>query len=115
MKKVSENYRDTIRKRLLESAEIKHKVAADCLESIMKATQMIIDTFEKGGKIMICGNGGSAADSQHMAGELVCSLNKSINRPGLPAIALTTDTSILTAYSNDINFEGIFSRQVNAL
>ncbi len=64
---------------------------------------------------MICGNGGSAADSQHMAAEFVCILNKSFDRPGLPAIALTTDTSILTANANDIGFENIFKRQVLAL
>lgn len=64
---------------------------------------------------MICGNGGSAADSQHMAGEFICMLNKAFDRPGLPAIALTTDTSVLTAYANDISFERVFERQVQAL
>ena len=108
-------YRDKARKRLLESADVKKKVAQECLESILTASQMIVDTFESGGKVMICGNGGSAADSQHMAGELVCMLNKAFERPGLAAIALSTDTSILTAHANDLGFEKIFKRQVDAL
>ncbi len=108
-------YRDKARKRLLESADVKKKVAQECLELILTASQIIVDTFESGGKVMICGNGGSAADSQHMAGELVCMLNKAFERPGLPAIALSTDTSILTAHANDLGFEKIFKRQVDAL
>lgn len=115
MTRISVKYRDKARKRLLESADVKKKVAQECLESILAASQMIVDTFESGGKVMICGNGGSAADSQHMAGELVCMLNKAFDRPGLPAIALTTDTSILTAHANDLGFEKIFKRQVDAL
>ena len=115
MSKISQKYRDKIQKRLLESVDVKKKVAEQCLDTILVATQLIIDTFESGGKIMICGNGGSAADSQHMAAEFVCILNKSFDRPGLPAIALTTDTSILTANANDIGFENIFKRQVLAL
>ena len=115
MTKISGNYRDKIKKRLLESANIKKKVAVHGIESIFKACQLIVDTFESGSKVMICGNGGSAADAQHMAGEFVCILNKSLERPGLPAIALTTDTSILTAHANDMGFENIFKRQVLAL
>jgi D-sedoheptulose 7-phosphate isomerase len=115
MTKISMKYRDKARKRLLESADVKKKVAQECLESILTVSQMIADTFESGGKVMICGNGGSAADSQHMAGELVCMLNKAFERPGLPAIALSTDTSILTAHANDLGFEKIFKRQVDAL
>lgn len=115
MTKISTKYRDQVRKRLLESADVKKKVAEQGLESILRAAQLIVDTFESGGKVMICGNGGSAADSQHMAGEFVCILNKGFDRPGLPAIALTTDTSILTAHANDLGFEKIFRRQVLAL
>ena len=115
MTKISMKYRDKARKRLLESADVKKKVAQECLELILTASQIIVDTFESGGKVMICGNGGSAADSQHMAGELVCMLNKAFERPGLPAIALSTDTSILTAHANDLGFEKIFKRQVDAL
>ncbi len=115
MTKISNKFRQFVQKRLIESAQVKKKVAEDCMESILEAAQLIIDTFESGGKVMICGNGGSAADSQHMAAEFVCILNKTFKRPGLPAIALTTDTSILTAYANDLGFETIFKRQVQAL
>lgn len=115
MAKISPSYREHAQKRLLESAEVKKKVAEECLESIFGATQLIIDAFESGGKLLICGNGGSAADSQHMASEFICILNKDFERPGLPAIALTTDTSILTAYANDMGFGRIFKRQVQAL
>lgn len=69
--------------------------------------------IENGGKIVFCGNGGSAADSQHLAAEFVVRYKK--ERSGLPALALTTDTSILTAYSNDYDFEGVFARQVETL
>lgn len=115
MARIDRDYREKIQTRLLESAETKQKTAQTCLESILAATQLIIGTFKSGNKVMICGNGGSAADSQHMAGEFVCVLNKAFDRPGLPAIALTTDTSVLTAHANDIHFDGIFERQVQAL
>ena len=72
-----------------------------------------METFHSGGKILICGNGGSAADSQHIAAEFVGRFET--ERIALPAIALTTDTSALTALANDYNFERIFSRQVEAL
>jgi len=71
------------------------------------------DSIKEGGKVLFCGNGGSAADSQHLAAELVGKLM--FDRPGLPAIALTTDTSALTAIGNDYGFERIFARQVDAL
>lgn len=115
MTKISRKYRDKVQEHLLESADVKKKVSEECLESVLEATQLIVDTFEQGGKVMICGNGGSAAEAQHMAGELVCVLNKTFNRPGFPAIALTTDTSILTAHANDLGFENIFKRQVLTL
>lgn len=72
-------------------------------------------TIENGGKILFCGNGGSAADSQHLAAELVVRLRSSFQRPAIPAIALTVDTSILTAGGNDFGFDYVFSRQVEAL
>ncbi len=115
MVKISQDYHEKAKKRLLESAEVKQKTAKECIDSIIKASELIIDTFNSGNKVLICGNGGSAADSQHMAGEFVCVLNKNLDRPGLPAIALTTDTSILTAHANDIGFEKVFERQVQAL
>lgn len=75
----------------------------------------IARAFKAGNKVLICGNGGSAADSQHLAAEFTSTLTMSNLRPGLPAIALTTDTSFLTAYSNDFDFKTVFSRQVETL
>jgi D-sedoheptulose 7-phosphate isomerase len=81
---------------------------------IQSAALIISETFIRGNKVLICGNGGSAADSQHFAAEFVNSFSKKINRRGLPAIALSTDSSILTAISNDSSFDNIFSRQVES-
>ncbi|MFH1221611.1 MAG: D-sedoheptulose 7-phosphate isomerase [Candidatus Micrarchaeota archaeon] len=78
-----------------------------------KAAQLLKTTLASGRKILVCGNGGSAADAQHFAAELVGKFKK--ERPAMPAIALTTDTSILTAVGNDYGFDKIFSRQVEAL
>ena len=102
-----------IRDRLLESAAVKTELACSSAELIWLAAQKAVDCLRSGGKIMICGNGGSAADSQHIAAELVVRFH--LNRRGLPAIALTTDTSILTAGLNDLGFEHVFRRQVEAL
>jgi D-sedoheptulose 7-phosphate isomerase len=86
-----------------------------CADSILNISNLIVTTFKSGNKILICGNGGSAADAQHLAAEFVNSFSKGIKRPGLPAISLSTDTSVITAISNDNNFEQIFTRQVEAL
>lgn len=80
------------------------------LSTLESATIACINCLKQGGKILIAGNGGSAADAQHIAGELVSRF--AFDRPGLPAIALTTDSSILTAIGNDLGFENIFARQV---
>ena len=80
---------------------------------IQAAADTLLSTFKQGKKVLICGNGGSAADSQHIAAEFVVRYDK--KRRALPAIALTTDTSILTAHPNDFEFETIFSRQIEAL
>jgi D-sedoheptulose 7-phosphate isomerase len=111
----SEKLHEHIRKHLTTSAEVKRKVAEECLDSIAAAVHLIAETFRFGGRLLLCGNGGSAADCQHMAAEFVGRLSKDITRPGLPAIALTTDTSFLTAYANDVSFDGIFERQVEAI
>jgi D-sedoheptulose 7-phosphate isomerase len=95
---------------LQESADLKRHVAQYCLSSILAAADLVVETFRNGGKVLLCGNGGSAADCQHMAAEFVSRLTKEFERPGLPAIALTTDTSFLTAFANDCGFEGIFER-----
>ncbi|HEX4155071.1 MAG TPA: D-sedoheptulose 7-phosphate isomerase [Acidobacteriaceae bacterium] len=81
--------------------------------AVVEAARVTANSLKSGGKLLVCGNGGSAADAQHLVAEFVCRLVA--NRPALPAIALTTDTSILTAVSNDFTFERIFSRQVEAL
>ena len=86
-----------------------------CRGASPSAADVITEAFRSGGKLLLCGNGGSAADCQHMAAEFVSRLTKDFERPGLPAIALTTDTSFLTAYTNDCGFEGVFARQVQAL
>lgn len=84
-----------------------------CTEQIEAASQILIQTLQQGGKILLCGNGGSAADCQHIAAEFV--VRYELKRKALPAIALTTDSSILTAHANDIGFETVFSRQIEAL
>lgn len=81
--------------------------------TIEKIVNVCIRSFQQGGKILLAGNGGSAADAQHIAGEFVSRFE--FDRPGLPAIALTTDTSILTAIGNDYGYEMLFARQVQAL
>jgi D-sedoheptulose 7-phosphate isomerase len=86
---------------------------ADCSEVIEAAGALLIKTLKQGGKILLCGNGGSAADCQHIAAELVVQYQK--NRKALAAIALTTDSSILTAHSNDFGFETVYSRQIEAI
>jgi D-sedoheptulose 7-phosphate isomerase len=74
-----------------------------------------VASFHNRGKLLICGNGGSAADAQHLAAELVIRLSKKIERAGLPAVALSTDSSALTAGANDLGFAQVFARQVEAL
>ena len=82
--------------------------------SIAAAANAISHAFESGNKVLICGNGGSAADSQHFAAEFVNAFSRDLDRKALPAIALSTDTSILTSIANDSNFENVFSKQVAA-
>ena len=100
---------------LNRSAEVRQKMVSVCEGSAESAAQLIASSMANGGKLMFCGNGGSAGDSQHLAAEFVATLDHTRARPGLPALALTTDTSFLTAYSNDFGFEGVFARQVQAL
>jgi D-sedoheptulose 7-phosphate isomerase len=115
MQPQSDAVRDHVHTYLLESAEIKRQVAENCLDSILTAASLITDAFRSEAKMLLCGNGGSAADCQHLAAEFVGVLRKDFKRAGLPAIALTTDTSFLTAYANDWGFDGVFEHQVRAL
>lgn len=89
-------------------------VEANLSGDIRNVSRTVTESLRHGHKLLVCGNGGSAADSQHLAAELVSSFMMGLDRPALPVIALTTDTSILTAYANDFDFSGIFSRQVEA-
>lgn len=83
------------------------------LKLINKVAHVVANAIKSGNKLMICGNGGSAADAQHIAGEFLCKLYK--DRQPLPAIAISTDTSVLTSISNDYSYDNVFSRQVRAL
>ena len=112
---VTADYFRKIETHLLQSADIKKQTAASCAQSIAEAAHFIAGAFLSRGKLLLCGNGGSAADCQHMAAEFVSRFSKNLERRALPALALTTDTSFLTAFSNDCGFEGIFERQVEAL
>ena len=100
---------------LKESSETKLKITRACKEDILKAVDILSDVYRNGNKLLLCGNGGSAADCQHIATELMIRLSHNIQRPALPAIALTTDTSNLTAGGNDIGFENVFARNVEGL
>ncbi len=97
-----------------ESISVKEKLLAECSEEIEKCGLILADSLKNGGKILFCGNGGSAADSQHLAAELVVRLRSHINRPALPGLALTVDPSIMTAGGNDIGFDNVFARSVEA-
>lgn len=102
-----------VRDHFAESIAIKQTSAGALAESIVAAGQVMSDALLSDGKILSCGNGGSAADSQHFSSEL---LNRfEMERPGLPAMALTTDASTVTSISNDYSYEEIFSKQVRAL
>lgn len=101
------------RRSLDEHLRVFSSLIAECSDSIEECGRLILDTVSRGNKILICGNGGSAADAQHIAAEFVGRYET--ERRALPAIALTTDTSALTALANDYSFERIFARQVEAL
>jgi D-sedoheptulose 7-phosphate isomerase len=100
---------------LTQSSETKLKIIEECSKDILSVSELITETFRNGNKLLLCGNGGSAADCQHIAAELVIRLSHNITRPALPAISLTTDTSYLTAGGNDIGFENVFARGVEGI
>ena len=104
-----------IQQSLKESSETKLKILETCVSDISKAIDLIINALNQKNKILLCGNGGSAADAQHLAAEFVIRLNPKIKRPALPAIALTTDTSILTAGANDFGYDNVFARSVESI
>jgi D-sedoheptulose 7-phosphate isomerase len=104
---------EVFKKAIQESSSVILDVVTE-IPKIKKVCEILVEKFEEGGKILIFGNGGSAADSQHFAAELVGKYRTSTRKP-LPAIALTTDTSALTAISNDWEFPYVFERQIEAL
>ncbi len=106
---------DKIKDAIQASIDVKRALIEDkkLISAIKESADVITESIKKGSKVLVCGNGGSAADSQHFAAELLGKFYKV--RKALPAIALTTNTSILTAIANDISFEEVFARQVEAL
>ncbi len=105
--------RDKIKDILLESIQVKEELLRTSIGKIIEITDIVIDCLKKNGKVILFGNGGSASDSQHIAAELVGRFKK--DRTGLAAIALTTNTSILTALANDYGYEIVFAKQIEAL
>jgi D-sedoheptulose 7-phosphate isomerase len=106
---------ERVRDYLTETSRTAVATADACAEEIVRAAGAIVEAVRAGGKVLICGNGGSAGDAQHLATEFVSTLTVDRRRGAIPAIALTTDTSLLTAISNDYGFDGVFARQVEAL
>lgn len=100
---------------LIESSQTKLEIEKICKAETLKAVEIISKAYKKNKKMLLCGNGGSAADCQHIATEFMIRLSHHIQRPALPAIALTTDTSNLTAGGNDIGWENVFARSVEGL
>jgi len=108
--------KDKVIQRFKESADLKTAFAKKNCDKIIEVVHLITGSLNSGNKIMLFGNGGSAADAQHIAAEFINRLRKSKrDRPPLAALALTTDTSVLTSISNDSDFSNIFSRQIRAL
>mgnify|MGYP003381989040 CR=1 FL=1 len=106
--------REVIRSGIEDGVALRQELGATQADAIIAASDVLVECFKRGGKVLICGNGGSAADSQHIAAELTGRFERPARR-ALGAVALTTDTSALTAVANDIGFEEIFARQVDAL
>jgi D-sedoheptulose 7-phosphate isomerase len=102
-----------IQQQFFDSADLKYAAAEVLSKPIADAVEAVIGCITAGGKVLVCGNGGSASDAQHFAAEFVGRFER--ERPGLAALALTTDTSIITAIGNDYDFNAIFSKQVQAL
>ena len=105
---------EKIKQQISASIAVKELMFQYCIEDIQSAASLMIDSIRKGGKIFWCGNGGSAADAQHLATELMGGMTSHDRKP-IPSIALTTDSSFITAWSNDTGFESIFSRQIQGL
>jgi D-sedoheptulose 7-phosphate isomerase len=109
------NLENFVSSSLRESSEVKLKIEKECKNEILSAIRTLTEAFRRGNKLLLCGNGGSAADSQHIAAEFMIRLSHDLQRPAIPAIALTTDSSNLTAGGNDIGYENVFARNVEGL
>ncbi|NTU57918.1 MAG: SIS domain-containing protein [Chlorobiaceae bacterium] len=107
-------YEEIVLDTLLYSARLKETVARQNSDVIVAMARLIADTFSGGGQVLFCGNGGSAADAQHLAAELTIRYRSTVKRRALPAIALSTDTSALTAGGNDLGFDEVFARLTEA-
>ncbi len=106
--------REIVQRHLTDSAEVQRQVAEACVADVIRAADLIVRSVSNGGQVLLCGNGGSAADAEHLAAEFLNRLTKEFERPPIPAIALTS-APFLTAYANDVGYEGVFARQVEAL
>ena len=108
---------DTLKKQVIETIETHKKMVAElrasAIETLIAAAEAITKSLKQNGRVYICGNGGSAADAQHIAGELVGRFRR--ERRALAAVALSTDTSVITSIANDCGYENVFARQVEAL
>jgi D-sedoheptulose 7-phosphate isomerase len=106
---------DYAREHFARSAETKRAYAAEHAADLLTAARWVAECFAAGGKLLLCGNGGSAAEAQHIAAEFTSTLTQDFPRKALPAISLTTDTSFLTARGNDYGFDSVFARQLEAI
>ncbi len=111
----AEEIRNVSRAYLQDASDLLSATRGACVDDIARAADRLTGCFRSQGRLLICGNGGSAADAQHLATEFVSTLTIDHPRPSIPAIALTTDTSLLTAIANDFGVERMFARQVEAL
>src|SRR5438270_1416752 len=118
MKLTSNNRRSTAEQKviaeLIEGSDVIRRTALQLAPAIVVVAELLTNALRAGGKLLICGNGGSAADSQHFAAELMGRF-RAPDRPPLPAVALSADSAVLTAWSNDVSFEGVYARQIEAL
>ena len=112
---MTDSERRVILDALMEKEKLLLAAKNDYPDTIARLAAMMTETITEGGLVLVCGNGGSAAESQHFAAEMVVRLTEKSERVALPAVSLTTDTSVLTAAANDYGYDQVFSRQVEAL
>ena len=106
---------DVVRRVCAETAALHERVAAERADDVVRAADAMRSALAAGGKVLAFGNGGSAADAQHFAAELVGRFGRHVERRALPAVALTTDSAVLTSVANDFGYRAVFARQVDAL